>query len=159
MRDSRDSKRHSIRWLASAVVVVLIGCRVGPETPPEGGAQPTPARRADAPAAIVPETTSAAHGTPAPVSAPTPSPTPSPIPERRVTLTTTTTLRDLAAELSRQLGIEYLASDEVAQTTLTVEFRNATRGEVEDTVKNKAGVQLIYSDREIPNPWVHFVAP
>ncbi|MCX7625014.1 MAG: hypothetical protein N2Z21_02190 [Candidatus Sumerlaeaceae bacterium] len=77
-------------------------------------------------------------------------------PEPRVTLTTQTTLRELAAELTRQLGIEYAADDDVAQTTIAVDFKNATRAEVETVVKEKTKVRLIYSDREVPEQWVHF---
>lgn len=81
---------------------------------------------------------------------------PTPVPEPRVTLTTQTTLRELAAELTKQLGIEYAADDDVAQTTIAVDFKNATRAEVETVVREKTKVRLIYSDREIPEQWVHF---
>ncbi len=84
----------------------------------------------------------------------TPSPTPQP--EKRVTLTTTTTLRDLAAELTKQLGIEYAADDEIANTTIAVELNNATRAEVETVIREKAKVRMIYSDRDVPEQWVHF---
>ncbi len=97
---------------------------------------------------------------PAPGGRPTPvPPTPTPETEKRVTLTTTTTLRDLAAELTRQLGVEYAADDDVAQTTISVNFTNATRAEVETQVREKTKVRLIYSDREIPEQWVHFASP
>lgn len=84
--------------------------------------------------------------------------TPTPVPEPRVTLTTQTTLRELAAELTKQLGIEYAAGEEVAETTISVDFKNATRAEVETVVREKAKVRFIYSDRDIPEQWVHFAA-
>jgi hypothetical protein len=110
-----------------------------------------------------PEQTRVANAPPSQVSrkqaTPTLTPFPTPEPERRVTLTTTTTLRELAVELTRQLGVEYAADDEVAETTITLDVKNATAGEVETLVRERAGVVCVYSDREIEERWVHFAPP
>ncbi|AXA36822.1 MAG: hypothetical protein D6691_04575 [Candidatus Hydrogenedentota bacterium] len=110
-----------------------------------------------------PDQTRVANAAPPQVSGkkatPTPAPTLTPEPERRVTLTTTTTLRELAVELTRQLGVEYAADDDVAETTITLDVKNATAAEVETLVRERAGVSCVYSDRDIEPRWVHFASP
>lgn len=148
-----------VEWLRTSFIALLgvglcvfTGCSESPK-----GSAATQNPKATA------EQTRVANGAPPLVSqktaTPTPTPLPTPEPERRVTLTTTTTLRELAAELTRQLGVEYGADDDVAETTITLDVKNATAAEVETLVRERAGVSCVYSDREVEQRWVHFAVP
>ncbi|MGC8741955.1 MAG: hypothetical protein ACP5QZ_00080 [Candidatus Sumerlaeaceae bacterium] len=131
-------------------VTFLAGCGQSPE-PTQSRSDSAQSSKATAQQAMADRALRKAQAT-----KPTPTPTPTPEPEKLVTLTTTTTLRELAAELTKQLGIEYAADDAVADTTISLDLRNATRGDVETAVREKTKVRLIYSDRDIPEKWVHF---
>lgn len=138
--------------LSAVGALLLMGCESREPGQASATASTPGAKETVGASPVQPSPTSRATATPMP----TPTPFPTPEPEKRVTLTTTTTLRELASELKRQLGVEYAADDDVAATTISLDVKGATRAEVETLIREKTGVHLIYSDREIPEQWVHF---